>query len=55
VPKWFTALDEAFANNFMHFMNHKEGQAALEKFSRSYIESALKKNSPDFPKHRFFN
>ena len=54
VPKWFTALDEAFANNFMHFMNHKEGQVALEKFSRSYIESALKKNSPDFPQHRFF-
>jgi exodeoxyribonuclease V beta subunit len=55
VPKWFVVLDEAFANNFMHFMNHKEGQAALEKFSRSYIESALKKNCPDFPQHRFFN
>lgn len=54
VPQWFVSLDEAFANNLMHFMSYPNIYKILEKFCRTYINDALKKNSAAFPQHQFF-
>lgn len=55
VKKWLNGLDLAMSSGLMELLTNDDAQIAIHKLSYSTLQESLKKNSPDFPQHRFFD